>query len=101
MVDARSIAVGASVIVAVFAAISGYYLSLPQLSEGIESQCLTRAFAGCFLFLGDLVSIFISLVYVSFGWSLYVDEQWLLCMRSQIQAALDLVSGSFSKCSAF
>ena len=74
MVDARLIAVGASVIVALLAAISGYYLSLPQLAEGLERPFLTRAFAGFFLFVGDLVSILDALVYVFLGQSLSVDE---------------------------
>ena len=67
MVNARTFAVSTSVIVAVFAAISGYYLSLPQLADGLESPFLTRAFAGFFLFVGDLVSILDELVYVSLG----------------------------------
>ena len=51
MVDARLIAVGASVIVALLAAISGYYLSLPQLAEGsgkaISYSCVCRIFSFC------------------------------------------------------
>ena len=70
MVNARTFVVGASVIVAVFAAISGYYLSQPQLADGLESPFLTRAFAGFFLFVGDLVSILDALVYVSLGQAL-------------------------------
>ena len=67
MVNAHTFAVSTSVIVAVFAAISGYYLSLPQLAEGLESPFLTRAFAWFFLFVGDLVSILDAFVYVSLG----------------------------------